>query len=86
MSLTPAKIADVNSFWHYWGKARPLEESAAALHPLLYQCLDVAAISACRWNGTDRRRRNLAHALGVAEQARTASVLLSRIRWAEAQS
>ena len=33
------------SFYRYWGKARPFDDSAAAYHLLPYHCLDVAAVA-----------------------------------------
>ena len=31
-------------FWHAWGKARPAPEARHSWHPLVYHCLDVAAV------------------------------------------
>ena len=59
----------------YWGKARPVEGSAAAFHLLPYHCLDVAAVAACWWDGTESMRRTFAHAFGVPEQLGRAWIL-----------
>jgi len=32
----------------FWGKARPREGENAAYHPLVYHCLDVAAVGSQR--------------------------------------
>lgn len=31
-------------YFHYWGKARPVDGQSAAYHLLPYHCLDVAAV------------------------------------------
>lgn len=35
---------------HYWGKARPDYEGEPKWHPLVYHCLDVAAVAAVWWD------------------------------------
>ena len=58
----------MNSFWAYWGKARPVEGASAAFHLLPYHCLDVAAVAAGYLAATPGLRRWLANKLGVASE------------------
>ena len=75
MSLERATIAAMNSFWRYWGKARPVEGSKAQFHLLPYHCLDVVAVAACWWDSTASIRRAFVHAFGLPEQRVRAWVL-----------
>lgn len=40
----------------YWGKADPNYVGEPKWHPLAYHCLDVAAVSACWWDGSPAMR------------------------------
>ena len=75
VSLKPATITTMNSFWRYWGKARPVAGSRAHFHLLPLHCLDVAAVAACWWDSTASMRRTFVHALGVPEEPARAWVL-----------
>lgn len=33
-----------SSIYHYWGKAKPAYPGEPKWHPLVYHCLDVAAV------------------------------------------
>ena len=56
----------MNAFWNYWGKARPIDGSAAAFHLLPYHCLDVAAVGAAYLEGAPGLCRWLTGTLGAA--------------------
>ena len=56
------------SFYRYWGKARPSDDSAAAYHLLPYHCLDVAAVATAYLESAPGLRRWLANTLGVASE------------------
>ena len=58
----------MNTFWNYWGKARPGEESVAQFHLLPYHCLDVAAVAAAYLEAAPGLRRWLTGTLGVASE------------------
>ncbi len=68
MSQAPDTIRAMNSFWRYWGKARPGDDSAARFHRLPYHCLDVAAVGAAYLDRAPGLRRWLATSLGVDSQ------------------
>lgn len=68
MSLEPAKIAAMDSFWLYWGKAQPSAGSQAGFHLLAYHSLDVAAVAATYLGAAHGLRRWLAGKLGVASE------------------
>ena len=59
----------MNTFWNYWGKARPAEGSTAAFHLLPYHCLDVAAVGAAYLDAAPGLRRWLCDKLGAASDA-----------------
>lgn len=59
----------MSAFWNYWGKARPVEGSAAAFHLLPYHCLDVAAVGAAYLDAAPGMRRWLCDKLGAASEA-----------------
>lgn len=46
-------------YWRYWGKARPQELSIATWHPLIYHCLDVAAVAEVWWNNSPVIRHHI---------------------------
>lgn len=56
----------MNTFWNYWGKARPVEGSAAAFHLLPYHCLDVAAVGTAYLDAAPGLRRWLTSEIGAA--------------------
>lgn len=58
----------MNTFWNYWGKARPGEDSAAQFHLLPYHCLDVAAVAAAYLEAAPGLRRWLTGTLAVASE------------------
>jgi CRISPR-associated endonuclease/helicase Cas3 len=39
----------LQSYYRYWGKARPEGDDGTEYHPLVYHCLDVAAVAAAWW-------------------------------------
>ena len=40
------------SYWQYWGKADPNYPGEPKWHPLVYHCLDVAAVTAGWWEAS----------------------------------
>ena len=64
----------MNLFWRDWGKARPVDDSAAGFHLLPFHCLDVAAVGVAYLNAAPDLRRWLASRLGISEQALVAWV------------
>ncbi len=45
------------SYWQYWGKADPNYSGAPKWHPLVYHCLDVAAVTAGWWEASPAIQR-----------------------------
>ncbi len=58
----------MNSFWLYWGKARPVEDSKAQFHLLPYHCLDVAAVASAYLGAAHGLRQWFAKTLGVTSE------------------
>jgi CRISPR-associated endonuclease/helicase Cas3 len=58
----------MNTFWNYWGKARPVDGSTAAFHRLPYHCLDVAAVGSVYLESAPGLCRWLSRMLGVARE------------------
>jgi CRISPR-associated endonuclease/helicase Cas3 len=58
----------MSSDWQYWGKARPVEGSAAAFHLLPHHCLDVAAVGIEALQRLPRLRASFARSLGLREE------------------
>jgi len=44
-------------YWNYWGKAAPNYTGEPKWHPLVYHCLDVAAVAAAWWDRSPVIRR-----------------------------
>jgi len=58
----------MNTYWCYWGKARPTDSASAAFHLLPYHCLDVAAVAATYLAAAPGLRGWLAKSLGVTSE------------------
>ncbi|MGK2915909.1 MAG: CRISPR-associated helicase/endonuclease Cas3 [Porticoccaceae bacterium] len=52
-----------NALFHYWGKADPAYAGERKWHPLVYHCLDVAAVAAVWWDACPALRRKFSAAL-----------------------
>jgi len=50
------------TYFRYWGKADPNYPGEPKWHPLVYHCLDVAAVAAAWWEASPVIRRILSHA------------------------
>jgi CRISPR-associated endonuclease/helicase Cas3 len=55
----------IRLIFRYWGKADPNYPAEPKWHPLVYHCLDVAAVAAVWWNSSRSIQRAFASALGV---------------------
>jgi CRISPR-associated endonuclease/helicase Cas3 len=42
-------MSEIPTYFRYWGKADPNYEGEPKWHPLVYHCLDVAAVAAVWW-------------------------------------
>jgi CRISPR-associated endonuclease/helicase Cas3 len=62
-----------NSFFYYWGKARPKAENTAQFHLLPYHCLDVAAVGTVYLKRSDGMRQWFQNAF----EFRTAEMLFN---------
>jgi len=58
----------MSNYWQYWGKARPVDTSAAASHLLPYHCLDVAAVGIEALQRLPALRALFARTLGLREE------------------
>jgi len=58
-------LKDTPSYFRYWGKADPNYSGEPKWHPLVYHCLDVAAVAAAWWDQSLAIRHAFASAFGV---------------------
>ena len=45
-------MTEIPAYFRYWGKADPKYEGVPKWHPLVYHCLDVAAVAAVWWDAS----------------------------------
>lgn len=64
MSQSPNEL-----LFRYWGKAGANDAGESTWHPLVYHCLDVAAVSACWWDASCAMRTRFALAFGIDDTA-----------------
>jgi len=62
-------------YFHYWGKARAVDEETSLYHLLPYHCLDVAAVADVWWRQSQNIRRCFMQVTGLSEEQAKAWVL-----------
>ena len=68
MAVPISMSTNRTSLFQYWGKADPGYPDEPKWHPLVYHCLDVAAVSAAWWDSNPDMRRSSYKAPGVVAQ------------------
>jgi CRISPR-associated endonuclease/helicase Cas3 len=61
----------------FWGKAKPIDQNTEqSWHPLVYHCLDVAAVASVVLEQDTFRRKQLAHQLGFRDEREATNLIL----------
>ncbi len=64
MGLRNQTAGDSASMFRYWGKADPNYPGEPKWHPLVYHCLDVAAVAGAWWDTSPAIQRSFLAAFG----------------------